>query len=338
MERAAGYSTECQELITAKNLSKSVVLKGLGDPHVALQDAWLFLNSSISEGLPLAMGEAALTGVPVVCTDVGASFCVVTDESTGKRFSEVVAPNDSESLARAQINVLACIGQWSAYAEDAPGTLVPALEYPSPTPATVAAINARMYEKQPQRRKLGMMGRTNVLNNFSADRYLREHEQMLWIGKLLSPSYQRRNPQVLFQRPALRPVSLGASESLSFQNWDRMSRGTRRMLDSGDSGIATRPSSFSPRLSPATWDALSVASSTVLLPKSSTVGKDRLSILRPAFKKRSSSKSPYVYSRMEEELGLPVTPPRGSTTSTPPRGSTMGTPRANEIMESFEEV
>ena len=52
------------------------------------------------------MGEAALTGVPVVCTDVGASFRVVTDPVTWEKFSAVVAPNDALSLARAQVNIM----------------------------------------------------------------------------------------------------------------------------------------------------------------------------------------------------------------------------------------
>jgi glycosyltransferase involved in cell wall biosynthesis len=193
MERAASISTECQELIASKGLQEHCVLKGLGNPSVVLQDAWLFLNSSISEGLPLAMGEAALTGVPVVCTDVGASFCVVTDRATGDRFSEVVPPNDAESLARAQISVMALLGKWSAYAEDAPGTSAPVLAYPNPTPKQVQQISQRMYDKTEQRRRLGMLGRENVLKNFSEHRYLREHEQMLWIGKYRSPSYQVQN-------------------------------------------------------------------------------------------------------------------------------------------------
>ncbi|KAF2029230.1 glycosyl transferase [Setomelanomma holmii] len=190
MERAASHSTECQELIASKGLGDHCVLKGLGNASLVLQDAWVFLNSSISEGLPLAMGEAALTGVPVVCTDVGASYCVVTDRATGDQFSEVVPPNDSESLARAQINILALLGKWASHAEDAPGVLPPVLSYPNPTAEEVKAISQRMYEKKEHRRKLGMMGRENVLKNFSADRYLREHEQMLWIGKYRSPSYR----------------------------------------------------------------------------------------------------------------------------------------------------
>ena len=192
MERAATIATECQELIASKNLQDHCILKGLGNPSIVLQDAWLFLNSSISEGLPLAMGEAALTGVPVVCTDVGASYCVVTDRATGQRFSEVVPPNDSESLARAQISVLALLGPWSAYAEDEPGADVPVLAYPTPTREQVRRISERMHAKTEQRRALGMRGRQNVLNNFSAERYLREHEQMLWIGKYRSGAHQAR--------------------------------------------------------------------------------------------------------------------------------------------------
>jgi hypothetical protein len=151
------------------------------------------MNSSISEGLPLAMGEAALTGVPVVCTDVGASFCVVTDRATGKKFSEVVAPNDAISLASAQIRVLALLGQWSAFAEDEEGYDLPSLSL-HPSREEVEAITRRMYEKAEQRRKLGMLGRSNVYNNFSSDRYLREHEQMLWLGKYQSRSYVARGP------------------------------------------------------------------------------------------------------------------------------------------------
>ncbi|CZR58560.1 related to glycosyl transferase [Phialocephala subalpina] len=169
MERAPTYAVECQEIIASKSLRGNVSLKGL----------------------PLAMGEAALTGVPVVCTDVGASFRVVTDPVTGRRFSAVVPPNDAISLAKAQVNVLALLDEWAEFAEDAPGyhPKLPA----HPTSDDVKWIMQRMYEKTEQRRRLGMMGRANILSNFSSERYLREHEQMLWIGKYRSQSYRTRN-------------------------------------------------------------------------------------------------------------------------------------------------
>ena len=52
-----------------------------------------------------------------------------------------------------------------------------------PTPQDVELITQRMYEKSDQRRKLGMMARTIVQKSFGGERYLREHEQMLWVGK-----------------------------------------------------------------------------------------------------------------------------------------------------------
>jgi glycosyltransferase involved in cell wall biosynthesis len=183
IDKAPTYSTECQELIASKGLRGRVTLRGTADPMEVLENTWLFLNSSLSEGLPLALGEAALTGAPVVCTDVGASLRVLSDPDDFSRFSAVVAPNDAQALARAQIHMLAMLGEWSQYSEDTEP--VPILSS-SPSADEVAKITRRMYEKSEQRRKLGMMTRKIVQKSFSGERYLREHEQMLWIGKSLS--------------------------------------------------------------------------------------------------------------------------------------------------------
>ncbi|KAJ5124428.1 uncharacterized protein N7515_008253 [Penicillium bovifimosum] len=180
IDKAPTYSTECQEIIASKGLRGKVTLRGTADPMKVLENTWLFLNSSLSEGLPLALGEAALTGAPVVCTDVGASLRVLSDPDDFSRFSAVVAPNDALALAKAQIGMLAMLGEWSKHADDtAPAPVLTS----SPNAAEVAAITRRMYEKSEHRRKLGMMTRKIVQKSFSGDRYLREHEQMLWIGK-----------------------------------------------------------------------------------------------------------------------------------------------------------
>ncbi|KAK4869928.1 hypothetical protein LT330_005652 [Penicillium expansum] len=180
IDKAPTYSTECQEIIASKGLRGRVTLRGTADPMKVLENTWLFLNSSLSEGLPLALGEAALTGAPVVCTDVGASLRVLSDPDDFSRFSAVVAPNDALALAKAQIGMLAMLGEWSKHSEDT--SPAPVLTS-SPTPEEVTAITRRMYEKSEHRRKLGMMTRKIVQKSFSGDRYLREHEQMLWIGK-----------------------------------------------------------------------------------------------------------------------------------------------------------
>ncbi|CBX97841.1 hypothetical protein LEMA_P092500.1 [Plenodomus lingam JN3] len=182
LNKSPVYSSECQEILACKGLGQQVAMRGTADPAKVLADTWLFLNSSVSEGLPLALGEAALTGAPVVCTDVGASLRVLTDPDDGKRYSEVVAPNDAYGLARAQINLLGMLDEWAQYADDAPGVAAPILPH-KPTPKDVEIITRRMYEKSEYRRKLGMMARNIVQKSFGGDRYLREHEQMLWIGK-----------------------------------------------------------------------------------------------------------------------------------------------------------
>ncbi|QDS70762.1 hypothetical protein FKW77_003684 [Venturia effusa] len=188
LNKAPIYSSECQEIIATKGLAPNVTLCGSADPGMVLSKTWLFLNSSVSEGLPLALGEAALTGAPVVCTDVGASLRVLTNPENNERFSEIVAPNDPLSLARAQINLLALLGQWTKYAEDPEDQPAPVLPI-NPTTADVEMITKRMYEKSEQRRALGMMARKIVQTSFSGERYLREHEQMLWVGKAKSDAY-----------------------------------------------------------------------------------------------------------------------------------------------------
>jgi hypothetical protein len=194
LNKAPIYSSECQEIIATKGLAPNVTLRGNGNPSDVLAKTWLFLNSSVSEGLPLALGEAALTGAPVVCTDVGASLRVLTHPESNERYSEIVAPNDPLSLARAQINLLALLDQWTQYAEDDPNHVAPILPI-DPTAEDVKVITQRMYDKQDQRRALGMMARKIVQTSFSGERYLREHEQMLWVGKTRYESYGPSAPQ-----------------------------------------------------------------------------------------------------------------------------------------------
>lgn len=182
MDKVASYTSDCQQIIATKSLRHQVSLMGEADPIHVLQRTWVFLNSSISEGLPLALGEAALTGAPVVCTDVGASRRVLTNPEDNQCYSAVVAPNDALFMARAQIEMLALLGEWSEHADT--NALTTDSSFPEkPSPADVDRITKRMYEQAGARRRLGMKTREIVQKSFSGDRYLREHEQMLWIGK-----------------------------------------------------------------------------------------------------------------------------------------------------------
>jgi len=180
-DRQPSYALETTTLINARGMADKVILAGFGSPKEVLKDAWLFMNSSLSEGLPLAIGEAALSGIPIVATEVGATALVLTDpDDSSKRYGEVVPPNDPEALARAQISILAMLGPWTAYTKD---------ETPPPplpdvfTPEDVVWITKRMYEKQEDRKALGLKLRDVVLRSFHGKRYLREHEQMYWIQR-----------------------------------------------------------------------------------------------------------------------------------------------------------
>ncbi|KAK1753914.1 hypothetical protein QBC47DRAFT_429327 [Echria macrotheca] len=196
-DREPGYDIDMTRLIESCNLAGHVVLKGFGKPQEALQDAWLFMNSSLSEGLPLAIAEAALAGVPIVATAVGATALVLTDpENPSVRYGEVVPPNDPTALARAQIAILAMAGPWAKYCGevDARGSVLPHLVMPDNlSPSDVEWLARRMQEKAEDRRQLGMLGRQLVLRGFHGKRYLREHEQMYWVQWRLAQI--RRSPK-----------------------------------------------------------------------------------------------------------------------------------------------
>ena len=180
-DRQPSYAVETEELITSLGIGKTVKLGGFGSPKEVLKDAWLFMNSSLSEGLPLAIGEAALTGTPIVATEVGATAQVLTDvDDPSIRYGEVVSPNDPVALARAQISLLAMLGPWAKYTKDE--------KPPPPLPSKfteddVEWITQRMHDKMEDRRALGMRLRDVVQRKFNGGRYLREHEQMYWIQR-----------------------------------------------------------------------------------------------------------------------------------------------------------
>lgn len=180
-DRQPSYAIETEEMIAEMGIGANVKLGGFGSPSEVLKDAWLFMNSSLSEGLPLAIGEAALSGVAIVATEVGATAQVLTDaDDPNVRYGEIVPPNDPIALARAQIQLLSMLGPWAKYTTDD----IPPPPLPSKfTDEDVEWISARMHEKAADRQALGLRLRDVVLRKFNGDRYLREHEQMFWVQR-----------------------------------------------------------------------------------------------------------------------------------------------------------
>lgn len=169
-DRQPSYAIETEKMINDLGIQRTVKLGGFGKPTEVLKDAWLFMNSSLSEGLPLAIGEAALSGVPIVATEVGATAQVLTDaDDPSILYGEVVPPNDPVALARAQLSLLAMLGPWTKYTQDDTP--------PPPLPSVFTArdvewITQRMYDKAADRKKLGLRLRDVVQRKFNGDRYL----------------------------------------------------------------------------------------------------------------------------------------------------------------------
>ena len=230
-DREPDYAIDMSKLIESCNLGEHVILKGFGKPQEILKDAWLFMNSSLSEGLPLAVAEAALAGVPIVATAVGATALVLTDpDDPSVSYGEVVPPNDPTALARAQLGILAMAGPWAKFAGDVDkrGSVLPGLTLPDTmSPRDVQWLSKRMRDKTESRRKLGMLSRGVVLRGFHGKRYLREHEQMYWIQWHMA---QMRKEPSLTSSP---------SAAVQSQIHDEM---RKQAAKSGDGGVGRKRS------------------------------------------------------------------------------------------------
>jgi len=90
-------------LATTLHVADSVRFLGIrNDIPDLMRASDLYLMSSLWEGLPMVLLEAAASGLPAVATDVGGNPTAVLDGISGR----IVSPNDDEALAAALIEVL----------------------------------------------------------------------------------------------------------------------------------------------------------------------------------------------------------------------------------------
>jgi glycosyltransferase involved in cell wall biosynthesis len=93
-----------QALVRELRLDGLVELLGQrNDVAELMQGADLYVNSSHYEGMPVAVIEALMSGLPIVATDVEGNREIVTTGENGL----LVAPDDAEALAEAMIKILA---------------------------------------------------------------------------------------------------------------------------------------------------------------------------------------------------------------------------------------
>ena len=181
-EKDAAYAVESQNLINSLNLQNNVILQGLGNASNVLPTGWVFVNSSITEGLPLALGEAGLCGLPVVCTDVGGSREVISNLETGVVYGSIVPPQKARQLALGQLRVLTMTdGLEQLIDPQAPLIKLEELLARGPQAVEQRMCHPMVKEK---RRKLGLLLRQRTIDTFSIAKYWRQHEQVLWLGYL----------------------------------------------------------------------------------------------------------------------------------------------------------
>ncbi|RIE08130.1 glycosyltransferase [Candidatus Cryosericum odellii] len=90
-------------LATTLHVADSVRFLGIrNDIPDLMRASDLYLMSSLWEGLPIVLLEAAASGLPAVATDVGGNPTAVLDGISGR----IVSPNDDEALVAAVIEVL----------------------------------------------------------------------------------------------------------------------------------------------------------------------------------------------------------------------------------------
>ena len=88
------YERKIEEFLVKNNLQKKVFLTGeVPNVNQYLGDAKLGILSSDSEGLPMALLEYGIAGLPAVCTDVGECSAVIGN------YGKIVEVNNPEALA-----------------------------------------------------------------------------------------------------------------------------------------------------------------------------------------------------------------------------------------------
>ncbi|CAN0232019.1 unnamed protein product, partial [Scytosiphon promiscuus] len=168
------YCRRCQDAIERLKLTDNVWLKGKGRPAAVLAQGDMFLNSSVSEGLPLAIIEASRAGLVVVATDVGGTRDVVGE------FGGICMPNSPLPLAKTMLETLAACKKWCKI-DGAPNLEWRDIDL-SPNPAEVLEKAIFNEDVINARHDWGTRYLEWTSKAFTLDRYRDEHVRALWFA------------------------------------------------------------------------------------------------------------------------------------------------------------
>lgn len=128
-----------QQLIEKRGLEARFQLLGArNDVSALMGKADILVNSSVHEGLPITLIEAAMSALPVVATDVGGNSEVIVDGVNGR----LVGPQDPAGLAQGIADLLA--GDDDAYARLSRAALAHSRKF---TLSACADAHLAMYEE-----------------------------------------------------------------------------------------------------------------------------------------------------------------------------------------------
>ncbi|MCO4781647.1 MAG: GT4 family glycosyltransferase PelF [Candidatus Cloacimonetes bacterium] len=106
-EEDEDYFEDCKELVSLLNLQDNLHFLGRTDAKAFYETIDIMVLTSLSEGQPLVMLEAAACGIPIVASDVGGCSEIVYEKLDGlHQCGLVTLQKDPKSTARALIRLI----------------------------------------------------------------------------------------------------------------------------------------------------------------------------------------------------------------------------------------
>lgn len=115
-EGSSSYKKELQDLVNSQNLQNHIFFCGVKDDIPKfLYEADVFLMTSAWEGLPIALTEATVSGMPCIVTDVGGCSEIIEQSNNGL----IIPPHNPKEVANAITEMVTKPGAIESYSQNA---------------------------------------------------------------------------------------------------------------------------------------------------------------------------------------------------------------------------